>query len=107
MGARAGAQASFRLWNVRYVVVATKNVTKVPSFFSTVYPTCPPDMSLSACTTDHGDGYSVHRVKGDYGFLEVPAGSEFVICRVRDLPSATMMGLWVVAAPVVMCECGC
>ena len=65
------AQASFALWNIRFVVVATKNVTKVPAFFTTVYPACPPGMSLSNCTTALGDGYSVHEVVGKYGYLEV------------------------------------
>ena len=65
------AQASFALWNIRFVVVATKNVTKVPAFFTTVYPACPRGMSLSKCTTTLGEGYSVHEVAGKYGYLEV------------------------------------
>ena len=65
----------------RYVVVGTKNVTRIPGYFTTSFPRCPPAMTLAQCTTELGDGYSVFKVapqgssassaEAEYGYMEV------------------------------------
>ncbi|EKX50653.1 hypothetical protein GUITHDRAFT_135269 [Guillardia theta CCMP2712] len=71
--------ALFRLYNVKHVVVAKKKVLQVPSYISTVFPSCAANVSMDGCISQLGNGYSLHQVSGEFGLVEI-VSSPLVVC---------------------------